>query len=82
MNAVDPEPEVVKVQDAKTRLSALLRRVEGGDKVTIARGDTPIARLVPIHPDKAARPMGFVAYTLPASFEDPLPGDELQGWDT
>lgn len=39
---------VVKTGEAKTRLSELLARVEAGEEITIARGDTPIARLVPV----------------------------------
>ena len=38
----------VKVHEAKTHLSRLLQRVEAGEEITIARGDTPIARLVPV----------------------------------
>ena len=36
----------VKIGDAKTRLSALLERVEAGEEVVISRGDAPIAKLV------------------------------------
>jgi prevent-host-death family protein len=38
----------VKVHEAKTHLSRLLQRVEAGEEITIARGDKPIARLVPM----------------------------------
>lgn len=38
----------VKVAEAKTHLSELLTRVELGEEIVIARGDTPVARLVPI----------------------------------
>ena len=44
----------VKVHEAKTHLSRLLQRVEAGEEITIARGDTPIARLVPIVSSRAA----------------------------
>ncbi len=44
----------VKVHEAKTHLSRLLQRVEAGEEITIARGDTPIARLVPIASSRAA----------------------------
>ena len=39
--------EVMKVADAKARLSELLNRVEAGEEIVIARGDVPIARVVP-----------------------------------
>jgi prevent-host-death family protein len=38
----------VKVGEAKTHLSNLLSKVEAGEDVIIARGNTPIARLSPI----------------------------------
>jgi prevent-host-death family protein len=41
-------PTVIKTGEAKTRLSELLARVEAGEEVTIARGDVPVARLVPV----------------------------------
>ena len=40
--------EVVKVGDAKTRLSELLSRVEAGEEIVIARGAQPVARLLPM----------------------------------
>ena len=29
----------------------------------------------------ACRPLGFVHYSLPESFFDPLPEEELEGWE-
>lgn len=71
--------EHVKVHEAKTRLSALLAAVEAGEEVIISRGDTPVARLVPVA-RTGVRDLGFVTYTLPSSFFDPLPDDELEAW--
>jgi prevent-host-death family protein len=39
---------VVKVAEAKAHLSELLAKVERGEEFVIARGDQPIARLVPL----------------------------------
>jgi prevent-host-death family protein len=75
---------LVKVQDAKTRLSALLREVEGGAEITIARGSTPVARIVPVSPPAPAsstRPFGFLRYRLPESFFDELPAEEIEAWE-
>jgi len=36
----------VTVQEAKTQLSRLLRRVEAGESITIRRGRDPVAMLV------------------------------------
>jgi prevent-host-death family protein len=39
---------VVKVAQAKAHLSELLAKVERGEEFVIARGDRPVARLVPL----------------------------------
>lgn len=70
---------VVKVQEAKTRLSAILAEVERGAEVVIARGDTPVARLIPMV-DLPAREWGFVPYRVPLSFFEGLPDAELDAW--
>ena len=38
---------VVNMHEAKSRLSELVRRVESGEKVVLARDGTPVAQLVP-----------------------------------
>jgi len=70
----------VKVQYAKTHLSALLTSVERGEEIVIARGDQPVARLVPIE-EQADRDLGFVPYAVPETFFDPLSDDELAAWE-
>lgn len=44
----------VKIGHAKTHLSDLLQKAEAGEDVVIARGDNPVARLVPVRRDEAA----------------------------
>lgn len=70
----------VNVQEAKTRLSQILAQAENGEDVVIARDGTPIARLVPIGPPPP-RSVGFVAGSVPQSFFEPLPDDELERWE-
>lgn len=71
----------MKVHDAKTRLSALLAAVERGEEFVIARGDVPVARLVPIE-KTAKRELGFLKLDIPDSaFFDPLPEEELAAWE-
>ncbi len=41
---------VVALNEAKTRLSELIRRVEAGEEIVIRRGRTPVARLIAEHP--------------------------------
>ena len=70
----------VKVQYAKTPLSALLAAVERGEEFVIARGDHPAARLIPIEP-RQSRELGFVAYSVPDDFLEALPDEELAAWE-
>ena len=74
--------EIVSVHVAKTHLSRLLARVEAGEVITIARGRTPVAKLVPIAP-QANREFGAMCgkITIGPEFFEPLPEDELDGWD-
>lgn len=70
----------VKIQQAKTHLSALIAAVEAGEEVVIARGDIPVARIVPFD-TSPERALGFVPYDMPATFFEPLPDDELAAWE-
>jgi prevent-host-death family protein len=70
---------VVNVQEAKTGLSKILRRVEAGEEVVIARDGVPIVRLVPID-EPAPRPVGFVQGSVTSDFFEPLPEEELARW--
>jgi prevent-host-death family protein len=73
--------EQLNVQDAKTRLSELLARVERGEEFVIARGGKPVARLAPIGP-LPPREFGFApGPDLPDSFFEPLPEEELRLWE-
>jgi len=69
----------VGVHEAKTHLSRLLRRVAAGEVIVIAKGATPLARLVPIH-SRARRELGRDArvVTIDDDFDAPL-ADEPPG---
>lgn len=69
----------VNVQDAKTRLSELLKRVEAGDSVTIARAGTPIAELRPIQ--QVDLVFGGFDVEISDEFFAPLPDSELAAWE-
>jgi prevent-host-death family protein len=69
----------VNIREAKTHLSRLLQQVAAGEEVTIARSGVPVARLVPVEPDKKKiRPLGFDRgrIRIADDFDAPLP-DEL-----
>ena len=68
----------VGVHEAKTRLSELLRLVDGGQEIEISRGGEPIARIVPIRePVKRRLGLDQGAFSVPDDFDAPLPDDVL-----
>jgi prevent-host-death family protein len=70
--------DTVKVGEARMRLSSLLARVEAGEEI-IARGNTPIARLMPID-DRPRREAAIEALrTLRAQFAS-TSADEILAW--
>jgi prevent-host-death family protein len=73
----------VTIHAAKTQLSKLIRQVEQGEEVIIARGKTPVARLVPCVTEQ--RKSGFGSMkgraSLGPEFWDPLPEEELKLWE-
>jgi antitoxin (DNA-binding transcriptional repressor) of toxin-antitoxin stability system len=73
----------VTIHAAKTTLSRLIARAHEGEEIVIARGDTPVARLVPIvarAPERRAGTLRGVVNVTDAFFE-PLPAAELEAWD-
>lgn len=71
---------IVNVQEAKTRLSELLVRAEGGEDVVIARAGKPVAHLTAVHP-APARTFGVMDLAVPESFFEPLDDVELAAWE-
>jgi prevent-host-death family protein len=69
----------VNVQDAKTRLSELLKRVEAGESVVIARAGRPIAELRPVAPVDLA--FGGFDVQIGDDFFASIPDDDLTAWE-
>ncbi|HYP45364.1 MAG TPA: type II toxin-antitoxin system prevent-host-death family antitoxin [Propionibacteriaceae bacterium] len=70
----------VNVQDAKTRLSDLLARVERGEDIIIARAGVPVARLAPLF-SPPPRVFGGESFVVPDDFDAPLPVSEVTAWE-
>jgi prevent-host-death family protein len=73
----------VTIHQAKTNLSKLIERASAGEEIIIARGSKPVARLVPLGAIKGKRQPGSWKgkFTISPDFFDPLPEDELAGWE-
>ncbi len=71
----------VGMHQAKTHLSQLVARAEAGEEIVLARGHTPVAKLVPLERPKAARQPGRLKgmFIVGPEFFEPLPDDELEG---
>ena len=75
--------ETVTIHTAKTTLSQLLARVEAGEEIILARGKSPIAKLVPFQPPPKKRRFGALRGTVAVGpeFFEPLPEQELTVWE-
>ena len=73
----------IKVHEAKTNLSKLIKRACRGEEVIISRGATPVVRLVPIGEVKGRRQPGVLRGKLRVGpeFFKPLPAKELSAWE-
>ena len=72
----------VNVHEAKTHLSRLLKQVEAGEEVIIARNGKPAARLVSWKKHGKRKPGSMAGlFTVPDSFFAPLPEEELAAWE-
>ena len=72
----------VTVHQAKTSLSKLIARALAGEEIVIARGKVPVARLLPIVA-RLGRKFGAMRgkARLDEKFFEPLPEEELGGWE-
>ena len=73
----------VTIHAAKTQLSKLIEQAERGEEVIIARGKTPVARLVPYEREQPKRGFGSMGgrAAIGPEFWEPLPEEELKLWE-
>ena len=73
----------VTVHKAKTTLSQLIADAEAGEDVIIMRGKNPVVRLVPVNQSSPKREFGALKgkVIVTSAFFDPLPDEELEGWE-
>ncbi|HEV8240351.1 MAG TPA: type II toxin-antitoxin system Phd/YefM family antitoxin [Thermoanaerobaculia bacterium] len=74
----------VNVHEAKTHFSELLKRVEAGEEIVIARAGKPLAKLVPLRRlDEPRKPGGWEGRMwIAPDFDDPLPQDLVESMES
>jgi prevent-host-death family protein len=77
-------PVVVNMHEAKTHLSRLVERVEGGEEIIIGRAGKPVAKLVPFQENRAPRRPGALEgkIWIADDFDDDLPPEVLDAFET
>ena len=78
----------VNLHEAKIGLSAYVKRAQQGETVIICNRNVPVAELRRVDSRAELEPtseraLGFAQgeFTIPQSFFDPLPDDELNAWE-
>lgn len=78
--------DAVNIHAAKTHLSRLIERVEGGEEIVIARAGRPVAKLVPLTEKTKRAPRRFGLWrglvTLAPDYDPvaPMSDDEIESW--
>ena len=72
--------KIVKLYEAKTHLSSLVERAARGEEFIIAKGDEPMARLIPLAKNATLRaPGGWEGRIyIGDDFDAPLPDEILR----
>ena len=75
-------PKVHTIHAAKTQLSRLVERACAGEEVVIARGKTPVVKLVRTGSEAPRRQFGAMRgrARVTRAFFEPLPADDLAAW--
>jgi antitoxin (DNA-binding transcriptional repressor) of toxin-antitoxin stability system len=75
--------ETITIHKAKTQLSKLIEKALQGEEIVIARGKEPVVKLVAIQNPRGKRVPGAWKgkITIGPEFFEPLPPEELEGWE-
>lgn len=73
----------INIHDAKTHLSRILSRVEGGEEIIISKAGRPVARIVPLKEKMKKRIPGTAkgSITIMKDFFRPLSEDILNEFE-
>lgn len=74
--------EETNIHEAKTHLSRLLKRVQAGEEVVIAKAGKPVAKLVPIQSQRQREPGRLRGeIEIADDFDAPLPQDLIEAFE-
>ncbi len=75
--------EQVNIHDAKTHLSKLLKKVQSGEEIVIAKSGKPVARLIPFCSKTIKRSPGTAIgkVFIADDFNEPLPEKILEDFE-
>lgn len=67
----------INIHEAKTQMSKLVERAQGGEEFVIAKAGKPVARIMPL--EKVKRKLGLLdgKIKIPDDFNDALPDEVL-----
>lgn len=70
---------VVNIHEAKTHFSRIVDEAAAGREVIIAKSGRPVARLVPIEPQRHTKKLGGLSgrFSVPDDFDAPLDAEVL-----
>lgn len=74
----------ININEAKSQLSAYLRKVKRGERLVICRRNRPVAELVPLTEDRRPRAIGLAKglFVVPEDILAPLPENVLDDFST
>jgi prevent-host-death family protein len=72
--------KTVNIQEAKTHLSKLLKDVENGEEINLAKSGKPVAKIVPLD-YLSLRVPGLLKGKSGQETLEPLPYEELDTWN-
>lgn len=70
----------VNIHEAKTHLSRLLKEIDAGNEIILAKSGKPVAKIVPLD-YKSPRVPGIAKGEVGLEILDPLPDSELDEWN-
>ena len=74
---------IINIHEAKTNLSRLVEEVALGNEIIIAKAGKPVARLVPLAPQKSTIRFDLLKgkVKIPRDFNAPLPAEIIRAFE-